>query len=252
MVKFEKISKRFNKEIILDEVSLTMKKNNCCAVIGKNGTGKTTLFKILFGILKQDSGTITFKNSEEKLLSVQKGEIGFSSGSDFLIDELTGMEFLRFISYVYNISTIISDLNIINLFNYFFDDEKDINRRIESYSFGMRQKLSICASLIHKPQVLILDEPFAGLDPFSANRLIDFLKKYIENRTLLISSHDLSLVSKIATHIVILDNHRFIYSDTISNFTDNGYKNIDHSLFEIIKPKENKFEETLNFILEND
>lgn len=249
MLTIDKLTKKYASSIVLENVSLTAEEGTCYAIIGKNGAGKTTLLNLIYGLLKADSGKITCLGKNSIELSIEKGEIGYAGGNEFLIEEFTGFEFLRFISFVHNISSTVSDTNIKDLFTYFFDNESDINKPISSYSYGMKLKMSICASILPSPFLLLLDEPFSGLDPFSSNKLIDFLKTYMTSRTIILSSHDLSLISRIATHIVILDTHNFIYNDSLSNFTDNGFKTLDQSLFELIKPTDTLKTSPLDFIL---
>jgi ABC-type multidrug transport system, ATPase component len=112
----------------------------------------------------------------------------------------------------------------------------------------MKQKLSICAAIIHRPNILLLDEPFSGLDPFSCNQLIKLLHSHLPGRIHIIASHDLTLIAKVATHIAIIDDSRFVYFDSLENFTRKGRNEIETSLFEILKPKEFNTE-SINFIL---
>jgi ABC-type multidrug transport system ATPase subunit len=250
MLQIRKVNKTLGKQQVLSGVTLTLDAGTCCGLIGKNGAGKTTLLNIIYGLTKPDAGSLELKDSKGNSLKYNEGHVGYSSGHETLINDFTGFEYLRFICHLYEASKSVSDQNIVSLFTYFFEEEKDINKRIADYSYGMKQKISICGAIIHSPAVLLLDEPFTGLDPFSADRLIEFLRVYGDNRVVLLSSHDLSLVSKIATHISILDQKTIVYSDTIEQFTQGGFKTIDQSLFEMIKPKEFEVKNSLKFILD--
>lgn len=132
---------------------------------------------------------------------------------------------------------------INDLFTYFFEDDSDLKKNIAKYSTGMKKKIAFCASVIHTPDILILDEPFSGLDPLVANQMIHFIKKYQSpDRIIFISSHDLSYVERISTHIGVLDNHSLVYNDTIDSFTENGTNKLDSALLRIIKPNESVIE----------
>ena len=247
MLTINNISKKYGANVVLKNITLSIHENNCYTIIGKNGAGKTTLLNILYNLVKADSGNIHYSDSNSQNLLIEKGEIGFAPGGDYLIEEFSGMEFLKFICEVYNIAHRITEENINTLFYHFFEEKEDINKHISTYSFGMKQKLSICAAVIHSPHILLLDEPFVGLDPFSSNRLIAFLKKYNNNHIILISSHNLSLISQFTTHVAILDNGEIVYTNTIQDFTANGSKTIDAALFEIITDKHDP-NNSLNFL----
>ena len=101
----------------------------------------------------------------------------------------------------------------------------------------MKKKLAFCAAIIHTPEILILDEPFSGLDPFVANQMIQFLQKYQRaDRAILISSHDLNYVEKIATHIGVLDNKTLQFNASVQEFTENGVNHLDAALLKVIQP----------------
>lgn len=107
----------------------------------------------------------------------------------------------------------------------------------------MKKKIELCSAVLHKPDILILDEPFAGLDPIMANQLCEFLLKYQNgNRIIFVSSHNLNFVSKIASNIGVLNNAKIVFDGTIKEFNENGNKKLDDSLFELLAEK-TSFEE---------
>jgi ABC-type multidrug transport system ATPase subunit len=111
------------------------------------------------------------------------------------------------------------------------------------FSTGMKKKIAFCAAVIHTPSILILDEPFSGLDPLVANQMVQFLQKYKrEDRTILISSHDLTYVEKIATHIGVLDNKELVFNSSIKDFTENGENHLDAALLSILKPNDSQLD----------
>ncbi len=170
-------------------------------------------------------------------ISKKKQRIGFFIDEVHLIQEFTGWEFLNFIANIYKAPKSEIKDRIESLFVYLFDNKSDINQKISSYSRGMKVKLGICASLVHKPDVLILDEPFAGLDPYSADKLVQILNLYRSKSAIVLSSHDLSYVEKVCNLIGVIDRGRLIFDGTIEKFTQSGSRYMSESLMSLIKPK---------------
>lgn len=233
----KQVEKKYNNKIILNKISLVIDPKSIYCLLGTNGAGKTTLINIISDLIDVSSGEVLFDNMNYKVNELEiKREIGLLSEASSLIEELTGFEYLTFVGKLYNLSKENIKERIDGLSSYFFDDLNDVRKTISSYSTGMKKKLMFCASVIHKPSVLILDEPFSGLDPIAANLLIEFLNRYInENRIIFLSSHDLNYVEKIATHIGVLDMGAIIYSGTLNEFIYDGAKNIDDSLLEKLR-----------------
>lgn len=246
MIKIVGLSKEYNKRIVLNDININIFNNACLAIIGKNGAGKTTLLNIIVNNILPSKGYIEFDNFKYNKLISKK--IGMSLGTEYLIDEFTGTEYLNFIKLIYKTDT--SKENIETLYNYFFDGDIDKNKLIGSYSQGMKTKISLCAALIHKPDILILDEPFANLDPYAAEKTITFLNEFKKNKIIIFSSHDLSYVSKLATDICLLDSTQIVFNGSLQSFTDNGRKTIDKSLFDIIVPTSLNLK-PLDFILKD-
>jgi len=238
-LRIENISKKFEKEkAVLNDINIDILPNSCFCLLGKNGAGKSTLFNILANLLNPDSGNILWKGKEiNKCLKEFKGSTGFMLDHKVLINEFTGMQFLKFVASIYGLKDD-TESKILKITDYFFENQDDLNKKIESYSSGMKQKLSFCSVILHKPDILILDEPFASLDAISSNRLIKFIKQYMKNRIVIISSHDLSYVEKIATHIGVLDEGELKFNGDKNEFIEKGEMMIEDALFKYIQPKE--------------
>jgi len=240
MIQLKKISKSYNKQLVINEIDLLVEKGQIYSLLGKNGAGKTTIINLILDLIKPDSGEILIDGYNNNTLDkTQKSKIGVVGENLALLEELNGMEFLLFIGKIYNIPK--SDLinRIDDLFNYFFDNEKDKKKSISKYSTGMKKKIAFCAAVLNTPDILILDEPFAGLDPLAANLMLSFLKKYQkDNRLFFISSHELGYVEKIATHIGVLDEGRLAFNSTLHDFTENGEKGLNSALLSLLKPDE--------------
>lgn len=239
MLEVSSINKSFGNKKILKDISITINEGECFALLGKNGEGKSTLINIISDLLPPDNGTVKFDNVlnfENKNYS--KKDKGFFLGSQYLIEDFTGLQYLVFLANIYGISDLDLTKRIQELTAYFFEEKDVLNKKIKSYSTGMKIKLGICGAVLHSPKFLILDEPFSGLDVTSSLKLIDFFKIFQQNRVVFLASHDLSYVEKIATHIGVLDKGSLLYNNTLLNFMDNGKLVIDEALLKYIRPKE--------------
>lgn len=238
MIEINNLTKIYKIVKVLDSISLKIENGSIYALLGKNGAGKSTLINIMIDLIKPDSGKIQINNKAHNTFTKEdKLNLGVVSEDLALIEELNGLEYLTFIGKIYKLEKMVLTKRIKDLFNYFFEDEKDLNKSIASYSTGMKKKIAFCASVMHTPNILILDEPFSGLDPLVANQMIEFLRIYKKNdRIIFISSHDLNYVEKIATHIGVLDASKLVFDSTLDNFTENGEKALDQALLKIIKP----------------
>jgi ABC-type multidrug transport system ATPase subunit len=129
------------------------------------------------------------------------------------------------------------------LLGFFFDQEDDWHKPVKSYSTGMRRKISLCSAIIHMPQVLIMDEPFSGLDPFSAKDIVRFVQQYKrEDRIILTSSHDLDYVNRVVDQILVIDHGKMISNSSLEAFIEHGSGQIDEALFNILSSEEKSFE----------
>lgn len=240
MISIVQLSKQFGRTHVLEEINLKIDAGAVYALLGKNGAGKTTLIHCLIDLIKPDSGTLIINEKPHNTLSPDdKRRMGVLGEDLALIEEFNGREYLRFIGKIYGLGKQILNKRIDDLFGYFFEDKTDLKKNIASYSTGMKKKIAFCASVLHTPDLLILDEPFSGLDPLVANQMTAFLKRYQQNnRTILVSSHDLNYVEKIATHIGVLDKCRLQFDSTLQDFTENGVNSLDSALLKILKPNE--------------
>ncbi len=228
----DNIAKSYNGKKVISNINLEIYGHAIYCLLGKNGAGKSTLINIISNIIEPDSGQIFFNE-----LSYPKEEIkikkilGLQSQFDQVIGELNAYDYLEWIGMLYGMTKSEIASQTENLLHYFFEDEENLNLESKKYSDGMKKKLAICSAILHKPQVLILDEPFANLDPVASSRLCDFLIAYKSNdRIILVSSHDLLYVDRIATHIGIIHNNQLIFNNTLDKFKENRGNDIDKSL----------------------
>ncbi len=189
-------------------VDLTLARGDFLCLFGPNGAGKTTLIKIVADLLKPTSGTVEITGGPD-LDGDIRSRIGLISHQTLLYDELTARENLQFYSSLYRVpdpdDKIDSLLHTVGLHN-------RRNERVSTFSRGMQQRLSIARALINDPVLLLLDEPYSGLDQFAASVLSDHLKKlHAQHRTIIMVTHNLTRGLETANRIGILSEGRLVY-----------------------------------------
>lgn len=223
ILKCDKLNKSFGKKKILKDVSFELYEGDILGFIGPNGAGKTTTIKMILGLQSIDSGTVLIngydikKDFEKAILSV-----GTIVENPDLYMYLTGYENLKLVANMYkNIdkNRIDEVIKIVKL-------EQRINDKVSKYSLGMRQRLGIAQAILHKPNLLILDEPTNGLDPEGIKELREIIKNLAlkENVGVLISSHNLSELESFCNKVVIIKNGKIIDKNNLSDV-----KKIEHS-----------------------
>lgn len=233
VIQIKNLKKMFKMKNVLDGLNLTLISGTTYGLLGKNGSGKSTLINILTEFVQKDSGSVQINGIElekDEIKNFKKG-IGLISEENCLIEELTGNEYLDFVGTLYKIPKAELSNRIKSITKYFFEDLDDLKKYISKFSTGMKKKLEFCAAVLHTPQILILDEPFSGLDIVASNQLLDFLKSYQNGeRIILISTHNFNYIDKIVTHIALLNEGKILFDGKIEEFTSNRKEGIDKSL----------------------
>lgn len=219
MLEFKGIKKSFDDKVIFTNLEFRLDYGECLAILGPNGAGKSTLINILLGLQKQDGGQIYLNGHilEKKDFI----DIGCIPDKPILIEELTGYEFLCFHGLLFSLKRAEIEDRIISLTEFFFENSNDINKKIEYYSTGMRRRLEMCSVFLHNPRIIILDEPFLGLDPVFCKNLIDFfIHLRSKGKLIIISSHDLLYMSEISSKIMLLNQGQIaFFGENINFFT---------------------------------
>lgn len=202
------VHKSYGKKHVLKGLNLQVKKGEVFGFIGKNGAGKSTTIDCVVGLKRQDSGTITICGYNAKTQPLfAKSTFGYVSSEPVAYEMMTGNEYLQFIASSYDMIQSSFDSNYEFLRRKFELSEDDMNRRIREYSHGMKQKVCLMASLIHNPEVWILDEPTVGLDIMVYEVLVKMLREYANNgRTVFVTSHNMDLVAKICDRVAIIND----------------------------------------------
>ncbi|GAB3927385.1 ABC transporter ATP-binding protein [Larkinella terrae] len=233
------LSKSYHQKTVLDSINLAFQGGDVVGLLGKNGSGKTTLLNCLIDLIAPDSGQFFF--NDEELTGDRlpfKEELGIVSDVIPPVPEFTGTDYLRFKGLIHRLDESTFKKRSTDLTNFFFDDASVLKKKISQYSTGMIKKISLCGAILNTPSVLILDEPFAGLDPVAVRQLISFLQTYRRaDRIILIASHDLSYIEEIASRILVLDDTQIKFNGELAKFTEQGTKVISEALFELLAPK---------------
>jgi ABC-2 type transport system ATP-binding protein len=211
MIELKQVTKNYGGFTAVDRLSLRVDRGEIFGFIGPNGAGKTTTIKLIGGVLEPTAGTVEVAGLDlSKQPQAAKRKIGFIPDRPYLYEKLTGMEFLKFTSDVYGVPesefnpTAQSCLNLFSL----SDNAEDL---IESYSHGMRQRLIMAAALLHRPEVIVVDEPMVGLDPAGIIRVKNiFLELAREGTTIFMSTHTLKVAEDICHRIGVINKGRLI------------------------------------------
>jgi len=207
MITIDTISKKYGKTEVLNVENIKIPKGQSFGLVGNNGAGKTTLFNILLDLIRPTTGLITNNNIVVSQSEDWKNFTGSFIDESFLIGYLTAEEYFQFIGDLrgMNVAEVTA---YIGEFEDFFNDEIIGKKKyLRDLSKGNQKKAGIVAALMGNPEVVILDEPFANLDPTTQIRLKQIIKNLTENKevTVLVSSHDLTHVTEVCERIVVLD-----------------------------------------------
>ena len=212
MIKINNLGKAYNGTVVLDIESLNIKQGESFGLVGNNGAGKTTLFRLILDLIKADRGNVESKNENVTNNSDWKNYTGSFLDEGFLIDFLKPEEYFDFIAKINSITTA-EKVIMLDRFEEFFGGEiLGKNKYIRDFSKGNQKKIGIFGAILSNPEILILDEPFANLDPSSQFRLKTILKELNSDRnvTMLISSHDLNHVTEVCERIVVLEKGKLV------------------------------------------
>lgn len=208
VIEVKNLHKSYKDKVVLDDISFNLKKGEILSIIGKNGIGKSTTIDCIVGLKQKDSGKIKindFDLDEDYLLA--KTQFGYVPSEPTLYECMTGQEYVNFIASCYDVSQKDYNSNYTLLVKYFDLSKFDMNKRIANYSHGMKQKIGLIASLIHDPDIWILDEPTVGLDIMTYTQLAKLIVDLKEKgRSIFIASHNIDLVSEISDRVLILNN----------------------------------------------
>jgi ABC-2 type transport system ATP-binding protein len=216
MIEVQNFEKRFGRVTAVKGVSFTVPKGQVYGLLGPNGAGKTTTIRAITGLTRPSSGTVRVAGFDVWREPVKaKGAFGYIPDRPYLYGKLTARELLRFIAGLHKLERIEPE---IERWLEFFSLDNFANELIETYSHGMKQKLTIIAALLPEPPVLIVDEPMVGLDPKAAKQARELFSGYAEKgNTVLLTTHSLPVAEAVAHRIAVLDRGQILAEGTLED-----------------------------------
>ncbi len=216
MIELKEVTKIFGNKRAVDELTLTVASGELFCLLGPNGAGKTTTIKLLAGLLRPTQGSIRISGFDVASEYLQaKRRMSYVPDQPFLYDKLTGREFLEFVGNIYSVDRQVLRERVERLVA-LFECQEYIDELTESYSHGMKQRVVMASALLHEPEVIVIDEPLVGLDPWSARIVKDILQRRArEGRTVFLSTHTLSVAEEIATRIGIVNRGKLVALGTL-------------------------------------
>ncbi|MBI2796931.1 MAG: ABC transporter ATP-binding protein [Gemmatimonadetes bacterium] len=216
MIEIRGLTKRYGSFTAVDGIDLLVPSGEVFGFLGPNGAGKTTTMRMIAGILRPTGGSVRVAGIDLLADPVgAKSRLGFIPDRPFIYEKLTGTEFLRFVAGLYDQEGAHVEHRGRELLA-LFDLEEWRDELVESYSHGMRQKLIISSAFIHRPDVIVVDEPMVGLDPKAAKILKDLFREYVRRgHTIMMSTHTLEVAETMCDRIGIIQGGRMRASGTM-------------------------------------
>ena len=234
MLTIKNFTKRYGDVIAVDNLSLEINDGEIYGFIGHNGAGKTTTLKAVVGIHGFDEGEISIDGISIKDNPIEaKKLLAYIPDNPDLYDYMTGIQYLEFISNIFGISTE-DRRNRIEKYAEMLELKDNLAQDISSYSHGMKQKLAIIGALVHNPKLIIMDEPFVGLDPKASFQLKQVMKEMCEQGTaIFFSTHVLDTAEKLCDKVAIIKGGKLIRSGTMEEVK--GDESLEEAFLELEK-----------------
>jgi ABC-2 type transport system ATP-binding protein len=217
MLELRNVCKRFSGIVAVDDVSFSAQAGEITGYLGPNGSGKSTTMKMITGLLEATSGKIYFQGEPiDRDPMSYKQRLGYVPEEPHLYTHLSGLEYLTMVGQLRNLPAKATGDCIDGLLR-LFSLHGDRHAPISAYSKGMRQKVLLSAALLHNPQLLLLDEPFSGLDVGTGLVLRSLIQELaVRGKVVLFSSHELETVERVCSHVVILHRGKIVADDSIA------------------------------------
>ena len=216
MLKIEHLTKIYGDKKAVDDLSIHIKPGEIYGFIGHNGAGKTTTLKACCGILQYDSGEITVDGISVKQNPIKcKSKIAYIPDNPDLYEFMTGIQFLNFVADVFGVGAA-ERKERIEKYASAFEITGDLGTPISAYSHGMKQKLAIISALIHEPKLIIMDEPFVGLDPKASHLLKEIMREMCaKGSAIFFSTHVLEVAERLCDKVAIIKGGKLMRSGSM-------------------------------------
>ena len=237
MLRIEHLSKSYDQKLAVDDLSLHINSGEIYGFIGHNGAGKTTTLRCCCGLLAFDKGDIFIDGiSIKKDPMACKRAIAYIPDNPSLFEYLTGVDYLNFVGDVFGVETSVREERIKRYADQ-FELTGDLGSLISSYSHGMKQKLAIISALIHDPKLIILDEPFVGLDPIATYQFKEIMHEVCQRGgAVFFSTHILDVAERLCDKVAIIKNGRLIRTGTMDEVK--GDASLEETFLELEKEKD--------------
>ena len=222
MLRIEHLTKRYGDVAAVDDLNLHIAPGEIYGFIGHNGAGKTTTIKSCCGILRFDEGKITVCGTDiaKEPLEAKK-KLAYIPDNPDLYEFLSGIRYLNFVADIYGVGE--ARVERIRTLSERFGIYKDLAQPISAYSHGMKQKLAVIAAWLHAPQLIMMDEPFVGLDPASAHDLKVMMREHCDRGgAIFFSTHVLEVAEKLCDKVAIIKNGKLVVSGTMEEVKGNA------------------------------
>lgn len=208
MISVKNLTKRYADHLVLGKISFEIEAGDIVGLVGPNGVGKTTLLSSMMGLIKPDEGNVTMAGESFMETEMYK-KVGFMQDNSVLYPHLTGYDHLAYVAYAQGLSP-----SKIEEVSKRVGNDRYLNKKVGEYSLGMKQHLLFASAILHDPDVLLLDEPFNGLDPTSLIRIREIIRELSNHgTTVFLSSHNLSELDRMTDDIFFLKDGEIIYRD---------------------------------------
>ena len=213
MLQIKNLTKKFGDKVAVNDLSLNIEKGDIYGFIGHNGAGKTTTIKCSIGLLSFDSGEILIDGISIKEHPIEcKKKIAYIPDNPDLYDFMSGIKYLNFVADIYGVSKTDREERIAKYAD-MLELTKDLAQHISDYSHGMKQNLAIISAFLHDPKLIIMDEPFVGLDPKATFTLKETMKELCEQgRAFFFSTHVLEVAEKLCNKVAIIKDGKLVIS----------------------------------------
>ena len=228
MIEIKNVTKKYGNTKAVDNVSFNVNEGEIFAFIGHNGAGKTTLIKAITGIHDFDEGDILINGKSIKEDTIEcKKDMAFAADNPELYENMTAINFINFICDMYEVSLDDRKKNI-DKYAKMFEMEDKLGDTIKSFSHGMKQKIAIIAALSHNPKILIMDEPFVGLDPKAVFDIKEVMHEMVKDgKTIFFSTHILDVAEKLCSRVAIIKNGKLVKVGSIKEIKgDTSLENV--------------------------
>ena len=229
MLKIQSLTKKFGDKVAVDDLSLHILPGEICGFIGHNGAGKSTTIKCCCGILKPDEGNIMLDGIDVAASPIEcKSKIAYLPDNPDLYDFMTGNGYLGFIADIFSVEKEVRKERVERYASILRLTPEELASPISSYSHGMKQKLAIISAFLHQPKLIVMDEPFVGLDPVASHSLKELMREFCKGGgSIFFSTHVLEVAEKLCDNVAIIRGGKLVvYGDTDTVIGDSTLESV--------------------------